>query len=204
MTHHFYVYAYLRKDKTPYYIGKGKGLRAFKKWKRIAPPADKNRVVFLRTNLTEHGAFEWEKFYIKHYGRKDNGTGILRNLTNGGEGSSNPSVETLAKRRAKRIGCKHTEETKQRMREAQKNRPPVTEETRQLMSEAATRNLTGHSVSEETRRKISEALKGKKHSKERRENISKGRKGKKPTDETRAKLRAAQHQRRLREAQERM
>jgi hypothetical protein len=42
----------------------------------------------LRKDLPEGKAFEWEKFYIKHYGRIDLGTGILRNLTDGGEGQS--------------------------------------------------------------------------------------------------------------------
>jgi hypothetical protein len=99
MKNEFYVYAYLRKDKTPYYVGKGKEGRAYSKDRVIKPPKDKSRIVFLRKGLTEDKAFEWERFYIKHYGRIDTGTGILHNLTDGGEGNSNPSEETREKMR---------------------------------------------------------------------------------------------------------
>ena len=85
----YYTYAYLREDRTPYYIGKGTGNRIYSKHRRLKPPKDKSRIIFLKQNLTEEEAFKHEIYMIAVFGRKDLGTGILRNLTDGGEGTSN-------------------------------------------------------------------------------------------------------------------
>ena len=85
----YYTYAYLREDGTPYYIGKGHGNRCYESRGRQFPvPKNKSRILFLKTKLTEEEAFKHECYMISVYGRKDLGTGILRNLTDGGEGSS--------------------------------------------------------------------------------------------------------------------
>ena len=83
----FYVYAYLRIDGTPYYIGKVKRNRAYEKHRSNLLPIDKSRIVFLETSSPEVGSLAIERRIIKWYGRKDLGRGILRNLTDGGEGS---------------------------------------------------------------------------------------------------------------------
>ena len=115
----YYTYAYLREDKTPYYVGKGKGNRAYRRRdKGIKPPKDKSRILILKKNLTEEEAFKHEIYIIAVFGRKDLGTGILHNKTDGGDGSS---------------GWVPSEETRKKMSEAHKNPP---EETRRKNSDA--------------------------------------------------------------------
>ena len=110
----YYTYAYLREDGTPYYIGKGKGDRAYRKDGRpCATPKDKNKIIHLKTNLTEEEAFNHEKYMIFILGRKDLGTGILYNKTDGGEGKSGcyPSEETKRKISETKTGVKSTQKT---------------------------------------------------------------------------------------------
>jgi hypothetical protein len=156
----FYTYAYLREDRTPYYIGKGSGKRAYKKYKNesIKLPKNKSRIIFLKQNLIEEEAFKHEIYMIAVFGRKDLGTGILRNKTNGGEGVS---------------GIIRSENYKRKMSEVKKGKPR-SEETRKKMSEGR----KGISPSKETRRRMSEANKGRVHSEKTKINLSEKRKGK--------------------------
>ena len=169
----FYVYQYLRNVDskngsagTPYYIGKGRERRAYRKHEKgISVPKDKTYIQFIAENISEADAFQIEVLLIHLYGRLDLGTGCLRNRTVGGDGSSGTvvSAETRKKLSLAGIGEKnpffgksHSEESNQKNREAH----------------------IGKINSEETRKKISIGGKGKKRSPETKNKIASWRTGK--------------------------
>jgi len=180
----FYTYAYLREDRTPYYIGKGQGKRAFTKRKNeIQKPKDRSRIILLKQNLTEEEAFKHEEYLINIFGRIDLGTGILRNKTNGGEGNSGKIVSEETRKKlsiaaknqirtkeyCKKIsliktGFKHSEESKRKISEKHKGRV-VSEETKKKLSEIS------KNKNEEWKRKIRESRSGYKHSEETKKKI---------------------------------
>ena len=163
----YYTYAYLREDKTPYYIGKGRGKRISSTQRTIKAPKDKSLILFLKKGLTEAEAFKHEVYMIFVLGRKDLGTGILRNLTNGGEGASGnvKSAETRKKISKALSGEKHpqfgvprTEDDKKKISEAlsgEKN--PCYGRTGEKHPQF------GVPLTEETKKKISAANSGEKH-----------------------------------------
>lgn len=102
MKNNYYVYHHIRLDKhEPFYVGKGKGDRAYKTWgrnkhwKRVIRKTD-YRVEIIYSQLTEQQAFDLEIKVITNY--KEFGYKLC-NMTKGGEGTSGwiPSIETRTK-----------------------------------------------------------------------------------------------------------
>jgi hypothetical protein len=191
----YYTYAYLREDGAPYYIGKGKGVRAYVKRYgngRARRPKNLNNIIILKQNITEEEAFKHEKYMIAIFGRKDIGTGILHNRTDGGEGTSGRILTEEHKRKLSEslIGIKRDDETKEKLSNLKSGKNHHF--YGKTLSEKHKRNLSeshkGKTYSEETKRKISEAHKGKILSEETRRKLSEAHKGKTYSEETRRKL----------------
>jgi NUMOD3 motif len=110
----FYSYLWLREDGSPYYAGKGIGDRAFLKYgRRFNPPRNRSRILVFPM-LNEVEAFESERALIELFGRKDLGTGCLRNMTDGGDGASGMicSSEARKKMSAAHQGKQQSQEVK--------------------------------------------------------------------------------------------
>ncbi|PDT79954.1 NUMOD3 domain-containing DNA-binding protein [Sinorhizobium sp. BJ1] len=174
----FYVYAWLRPCGTPFYIGKGVGKRdrqvknnpIFKNiLSKIKRSGNEPVLIRILENLDEDEAFEMEKALIKSYGRKNNGTGILANMTDGGDGVSGwvASDETRSKMSESQKGKVFSPETRKKIGDANKARRQ-SEGTRAKLSALR----TGTKLSEDHRKKIGESLKGRERSEEHRAKLS--------------------------------
>lgn len=141
-----YVYFYVREDGTPYYVGKGRLRRAYDRRNNHHTPLDLSRIVFVSNKLSDLQARAIEIFWIKVYGRKDLGTGILLNRTDGGEGSTGRIFS-------------HTVESKEKLRLANlgKKKGPLSAKGCKNIS----KSLTGRKLSQSTKDKISAARQGK-------------------------------------------
>lgn len=158
-TNIYYIYAYLREDLTPYYIGKGSRYRINSK-QRTIPIPPKDRRIKLVENLSEQDAYKLEEEFILKYGRIDLRTGCLRNMSNGGKGVSCPKGRVpwnkgkkedpviTAKRTASLNGIKKSEKTKDKISKTKKG-------TRT----GSDNHFYGKTHTVETRERISNAVK---------------------------------------------
>ena len=146
----YYTYAHLREDGTPFYIGKGQGDRINSPERRLHLPPVERRI-YLKHFDNEDDAYRHEMYMIAILPN-------LRNLTSGGEG----------------FRGRHSETTREGMRQRGRQRgnsmllrgnpsrfvgKKHSEETKKKMSLAHKGRKKGP-MSEETKRKISEAKKG--------------------------------------------
>jgi hypothetical protein len=204
MEKQYYTYLWLReKDFTPYYVGKGHGNRAFiGHGHNVKCPKNLERIVVLHTE-SEQAAFILEKHLIAYYGRRDLGTGRLRNLTPGGEnppinrwnkgtkGVSKPNSGSFKKGQVS--WCKGTKGVmvawnkgvKGAQKAWNKGVKSSPEETQRLRDLAAAR--VGKKLTEEHKKKISSALIGKSTWKSAAANT-----GSKRSEETKRKMSEAQ------------
>ncbi len=145
-----YVYQHIRLDTNEiFYVGISKGKkynRAYLKvrrnsyWTNIINKTQ-YKIEIIKDNISWEEACVIEKELITKYGRKDNNTGILANMTDGGEG---------------KVNVIYTEEQKEKLKNQFKNleRTDSWKNNIKLVK-------TGSKHSEETKKKISQSNKGK-------------------------------------------
>ena len=121
-----YVYRHIRLDKNePFYIGIGsdakyqradyKGLKGRNRyWHRIVGKTD-YEVEIILDDLTFEESLKKEQEFIALYGRVNNKTGILCNLTDGGEGAKGyiTTEESKVKQRNAKLGKTLSEKHKE-------------------------------------------------------------------------------------------
>lgn len=128
-----YVYRHIRKDKNePFYIGIGSDL----KYKRANERSRRNDIWYKITNKTEYEvqiifyditweeACEKEKEFILLYGRIDLNTGVLCNMTDGGDGVVGfLFTDEIKEKISKAItGIKRSDETRKKISQNSKRR----------------------------------------------------------------------------------
>ena len=139
----FYVYLHVKEsDGTVFYVGKGTKFR----WSRVYDrtqhwknTAIKHGVIckIVAHDLSAEEALVLEKKLIASYGRQDQKTGCLVNLTDGGEGVVNYvwTEEHRKKISEAGMGKRHTPEAKEKIRQANVGRT-FSAQTIKLMSDA--------------------------------------------------------------------
>lgn len=210
----FYIYNLIDpKDNIPFYVGKGYGNRMYSHEKEVKRGICPNRNSYLfnsikkildsgmkiiykkiKENLSELDSFKLELEEIKKYGRRNNGSGILCNMSDGGEGMS---------------GYKHTEISRKKISESLKGRYLWSESRKKEASKKFSGKgnpFYGKTHTDEVLKKISitvknkwknesHPLKGRPKSESHRKNIKFSKMGRVLSDETKNKMSISQRKR---------
>jgi hypothetical protein len=183
------LYQHRRLDTNEiFYIGIGKTMARSKSkksrnnlWWNIVNKSG-YEIIVTDKNISWDDACELEKKYIKQYGRKDLGTGILVNMTDGGEGSFGHTMPQESKDIISRAnkGRKRTKEQKKHLSELLigENNPNYGNKwSDEQKEDAKNKSLKWLETNDA-------AFKGKKHSEESKLVMSKIKLGKKHSEET--------------------
>lgn len=159
----YYVYQLRRADsELPFYIGKGKGRRARSHLYLDSSSRNQHKmntiikarregveivIEYLATHLLEDEAHYLEREFIAKYGRRDLGTGVLTNWSDGGEGQSGAVVSAVTRAKISKV-------------QSERFRTSLSEEHRKAVSRANLGRKLGPR-SPEVRNRISKAKTGK-------------------------------------------
>lgn len=182
-----YIYRHIRPDKNePFYIGiskkednYGRAKSTYRRNKIWWDIVNKNNGVYkvqiLMDNLSLEEVLEKEMEFIKLYGRINLSSGILSNLSNGGE---------------KNEGIIHTKETIENMKKAAKLRIEK-DGAKEKISIATKKAMENPSIKD----KIRESNKNRVYTQEWRDNIGKAHKGKIHSEDTISKMKISAEKR---------
>lgn len=172
----FYTYLWLREDGTPYYVGKGKGRRGFTSLgHNVDCPNDESRII-VQTHSSEIDALDAERLLVSFYGRKDLGTGCLRNLTDGGEGLVNAPAIAESNRRRRMVNPTPTALRNRKHREDKAAGKTAKMGSLEYSEKIRLAGL-GRTHTQETKDKMSAWGKGRPKSEEHKEKLSKSKTG---------------------------
>lgn len=184
----FYAYIYYdpAKGYEPFYVGKGKDNRAWDHLRLDKKSYFVNKlksmiergiqpIIGIYGGLDEEFAFFLEQELISKFGRRDLGTGTLCNQTDGGDGFS---------------GGRHTEESKRKIAEANKNKDYGPEFGAKVSAGLIGRKLSPEHVEKIAAKKRGQPSwnKGKQMDDEFKKKISEAGKGRVMSEETKKKL----------------